>query len=397
MCPHFIEVFNSNGCILDSTFSALSPANILRYSQTCRSSRVATSVYFRRNFNINRRLGRFFNHPTQFRSLQARTGTLISGSFALQFFDRSLYPDSDLDVYVDYRYSREVGFWLVEAEGYEFRPAKGKKHATFGEALRQLHSNQPPSPESTGLTERIGDNPYFMRGVGAVFNFIKKSHDESQELKVQVITASTTPLEIILQFHSSKPPSLSPHYRGSLWRSIAVVMNIISYEKAYSLYPRATFEERRSLICATLGPHQEPARQKYIVRGWTMLYSVTQAEQNYESSAFRTGLRRIGDRFSWIIPLSLEGVDLARPRNLHINSFPCDNLAAHTWCLSHPIHPDDELEDATPKMVFKFFVSPVLRYHYIVADRNIGPEIYELVCEAEHRKKMKGAIRDVDR
>jgi hypothetical protein len=177
-------------------------------------------------------------------------------------------------------------------------------------------------------------------------------------------------------------------------------MNVISYEKAYSFYPRATFEERRSLICATSGPHQEPARQKYIVRGWTMLYSVTQAEQNYESSAFRTGLRRIGDRFSWIIPLPLEGVDLARPRNFHINSFPCDNLAAHTWYLSHPTLADDD-EDATPKMVFKFLVSPVLRYHYTIADRELGTEIYTLVYEADqYRKKeikMKGTIRDVDR
>jgi hypothetical protein len=56
--------------------------------------------YVRRTININRILKRFFPEPDVFRVLQRQTGTLISGSQALQFFDRTFYPESDLDLFL---------------------------------------------------------------------------------------------------------------------------------------------------------------------------------------------------------------------------------------------------------------------------------------------------------
>jgi hypothetical protein len=56
--------------------------------------------YFARAFNIEKRLSRYFDDPKSFRKLQAETLTVISGSTALQFFQRNFYPESDLDLYV---------------------------------------------------------------------------------------------------------------------------------------------------------------------------------------------------------------------------------------------------------------------------------------------------------
>src|ERR1700722_19018160 len=103
------------GAILDN----VSPRDLIRFSQTCLGARNAVQKYMRQAFNIHSHLFRFFKAPQEFRALQARTGTLISGSSALQFMDRSFYKESDLDLYVDRRYGREIGLWLM-GQGYEY-------------------------------------------------------------------------------------------------------------------------------------------------------------------------------------------------------------------------------------------------------------------------------------
>jgi hypothetical protein len=39
-------------------------------------------------YNIEHHFGRYFDDPLSFRVLQAQTGTIVSGSNALQFFER---------------------------------------------------------------------------------------------------------------------------------------------------------------------------------------------------------------------------------------------------------------------------------------------------------------------
>ena len=50
----------------------------------------------------------------------AKYDALISGSFALQFFERVTWPDSDLDIFVEQGEGCELFCkYLVEAEGYD--------------------------------------------------------------------------------------------------------------------------------------------------------------------------------------------------------------------------------------------------------------------------------------
>ncbi len=96
---------------------------MLRYSRTCKTAYYMVQDYMKRAFRVDRLLSRYFSPAeiTHFRELQFVTGALISGSTALQFLDRDTYPDSDLDVYVQYRFIRLLTEWLVEI-GYKYKP-----------------------------------------------------------------------------------------------------------------------------------------------------------------------------------------------------------------------------------------------------------------------------------
>ena len=124
--------------------------------------------------------------------------------------------------------------------------------------------------------------------------------------------------------------------------NLALVLNVISYSHAYSLYPRATFHNRVSLELIPNATFDESVRTKYSARGWRfiqqlprtsieLLNSITGQLIRYPTNdgcsecahcrrkreeeesiirAFPTGPRWIGDKHSWVLPLNLEGVQL---------------------------------------------------------------------------------------
>ncbi|CCL99903.1 uncharacterized protein FIBRA_01928 [Fibroporia radiculosa] len=240
----FAENILTNDLLTDIIFSCCSPAHIYRIAKTCRAGLYAAKEYTRHAFNINRHLSRYFDDISAFRSLQARTRSLISGLNALQFFDRTCYPESDLDLYVHLRWRREVGIWMMQS-GYHFQPSSN----------------------------------YDTRGIAAVFTFIRAS--PGQNRKVQLIVARRTPMKIVLAFHST------------------CVMNVIAYDKAFALYPRATFEERKALIRSRAGRRQQSAIGKYATRGWEMVSELPAMQRSASNPTFRLGQRWIADGDSW--------------------------------------------------------------------------------------------------
>ena len=184
-----IEAVISNIEVSDALFAILSPIPLLRFARTSRLIYHAVLSYIHHAFNIEAQLSRFFSNPTSFRTLQGRTNTLISGSTALQFFDRSYYPSSDLDLYTPMEHQLEVGDWLIH-EGYVFRPSESQP-GTFKAA-------------AFDIIKKGGIPSYTWRGACGVFNFIRSFG--TTEKKVQMIVASNSPMEIILSFHSSEFP-----------------------------------------------------------------------------------------------------------------------------------------------------------------------------------------------
>jgi len=79
-------------------------------------------------------------------------------------------------------------------------------------------------------------------------------------------------------------------------------MNVITYNKAYSIYPQATFIERRSLVYNRTEKSFE-ARHKYEGRGWKQVEYLEAADLNNEGSSFARGPHRLGDSKCWTIDL----------------------------------------------------------------------------------------------
>ena len=179
-------------------FSCLSPVDLANFSLTCRTAYNSVKAFSRIAYDIRKLLSRYFpeDQIDAFRYLQDRTRTLISGSTALQFFDRTYYEGSDLDLYVEGRHAKEV-LYFIRDKGYVFDPRDGQPK-DLDDAI-DYAADDP---------YRYQDDPEYaelVNAISAVFNFSQNGK------KIQVITSRQTeysPLSIILSFHSSVLPFL---------------------------------------------------------------------------------------------------------------------------------------------------------------------------------------------
>ena len=87
-------------------------------------------------------------HPVGFHSQMVRFNALLSGSFALQFFDRVVWKDSDLDVYVQSPWLRSdntsllvLGQYLVSTDGFNIGKTQ-KVEEWRRRGFRRVISNQ---------------------------------------------------------------------------------------------------------------------------------------------------------------------------------------------------------------------------------------------------------------
>ena len=255
----FLQSIVTNDLLYDLIFDACTARSLVRLLQTCHTLRLSVQDYIPRRFNITKLLSRYFHHPETFRHLQAATGTIISGSSVLQFFDRSYYAKSDLDLYVPLAWRAKVGQYLLK-EGYSF-VATRTQSSLFADAVDQKRV--------------ITNNGLYgnFKGIAAVFTFKKRSGHDKQ-LQVQVIVAVRSPMEVVLKFHSSTLCSLFLSNNSVMTKGfIACVMNIITFNQAHCLYPRATLEERLSLVCTDRQDEViERVYERYHQRGWSSIY-----------------------------------------------------------------------------------------------------------------------------
>ncbi|KIM41069.1 hypothetical protein M413DRAFT_47916, partial [Hebeloma cylindrosporum] len=272
----------------DSILGCLSQADIIALSLTCKQLYEQVSSFNRRAYRIEKILGRWFNFRQilQFRNLQATTGMLISGSSAPQFFDRTVYEDSDLDLYVDHKHARIISQWLLSI-GYRFKASTDSDIKTLEMGLNK------------NMPELSGGRDYFQ--AVAVLNFKK-----GRRAPIQLITTKDAPLVMVLDF------------------DYTCVMNFITHNKAYSIYPHATFIERRSLSLHQ-SEHASAGILKYETRGWSNVEYLDPIEYSNPASSFAKGSRRIGDRKCWTISLSptlIPEIDIQR-----------DFMESNTWTL----------------------------------------------------------------
>ncbi len=159
----------------------------------------------------------------------------------------------------------------------------------------------------------------------------------SKETKVQVITTRNVPIQGILRdFYTS------------------AVVNFLTWNKAYSLFPLPTFIQYRTVLFKGLDPYYANMIRKYRRRGWTVVPKLY--NEDYTDSCPFDEERRVGDPFTWMIPFN----------NTNVTPSKTPDTALEYCAFSVLDEPD--FDDAVPPDHFgiraSLFVSKVLKYQY---------------------------------
>lgn len=155
---------------------------------------------------------------------------------------------------------------------------------------------------------------------------------------------------------------------------LAVVLNVLSYSKAYCLYPIATFVERRNLVISGSAYRDNTlALRKYKRRGWSLERKLTGEEAFAPDSPFATGIRYLGDSLCWTIPLY-------PPKELPPSS--SYNIECNRWM----VYTGASLSFRISAIIF---VSPRLKHGYIFSPCMHLREV------ADRFRKLKSANGDM--
>jgi hypothetical protein len=111
----------------------------------------------------------------EFVKMMKETHAVISGSTALQFFDRTIYQRADLDLYLDSRY---LGVWKSKVFGFGYK------------LVPRVERKETPSDSGYPCFEEIDTLDSF-------------KHEGTNKV-IQLMATKASPVRAILDFHSSE-------------------------------------------------------------------------------------------------------------------------------------------------------------------------------------------------
>ena len=147
-----------------------------------------------------------------------------------------------------------------------------------------------------------------------------------------------------------------------LWLT-ACVMNFIAFDAAYSVFPRATFEERRSLSFSALTDSDIRALGKYTMRGWSIISNLWPHQYHTLGASFYVNkIRWVNDSFSWVVPLDTTGME-PRPRlSASSEALVGDPVVHNSWTLAR------DTTSSKVYITYNIFRPTLFRYTYLVSD-----------------------------
>lgn len=141
-------------------------------------------------------------------------------------------------------------------------------------------------------------------------------------------------------------------------------MNVITYNKAYCLYPRATLEDRVSLMCTDRSDTiVQRTFAKYSQRGWSISLCSTSLPLSTLHSLCVDRPRSVAGTFTWTIPLPDPPVSTfyINERSAVLRSDP---VSAASWTLLVN-------DGGRCRMQFKLIRSPHLCHVYVRNDETV--------------------------
>ena len=157
-------------------------------------------------------------------------------------------------------------------------------------------------------------------------------------------------------------------------RLLACVMNVISFQAAYCLFPRGTLEERISLMSSStrgVRQDQEEALQKYSARHFRLTTSVPPNDFLRSKPLFPLGWRWIDDDSSWVIPLNTSGIVETSSTTTHgsIQRSMHDPVVLTNWNMRC----NSRTHGAV--MLLGVIKSDFLRHRYLITDQDLVAHI----------------------
>ncbi|KAJ3494879.1 hypothetical protein NLJ89_g10719 [Agrocybe chaxingu] len=224
----------------------------------------------------------WFPDPIGFQAAMHVSNAVISGSLALQYFNRERYPGCDMDVYLRVAGADLLGRWF-KGQGY--------RKSLDSESYYICNSTTPAIRliESSSV-----ENMCRLRnGILEVRNYIKflvRTDHTVRKMQVQMIIVDIEPIHhILFEYHST------------------ALMNFITSREAVCLFPRSTLVDRISYIAHSEGNSLLAPKgwvKKYSARG----YQVVGRRQHGHVPEPVYGKRFVTDELCWTVHFNLNVV-----------------------------------------------------------------------------------------
>ncbi|KAH7019802.1 hypothetical protein EDB80DRAFT_701551 [Ilyonectria destructans] len=235
--------------VYDELKKYLNAAELLALSQTSKELGLLRYYTLKKAANVDGRLKDFVHDAPLFRSHLGHDNALISGSFALNVFEMGGLKVRKLDIFVqDGPKADHIMFFVSETEGYRSED------------------------------EQDGELP-------CTINYTNQSRPD---VEVRITRTPGPPLQHIMTSSST-----------------TACVNFLSWNKAYSIFPRPTFIQRRLAPLRSLDDELNSTLKKLGRHGWSdrdVLWPGRHGGHETQLSQI-TGLRRVGDGSTLIIPL----------------------------------------------------------------------------------------------
>ncbi|KAJ7157063.1 hypothetical protein C8R43DRAFT_832426, partial [Mycena crocata] len=188
----------------------------------------------------------FIDDPAAFRSILKQCGAVVSGSQMIQFFDRTTYHGSDMDIFLRIGGVLPMSGWL-ENQGYNLISS----HNGYPDVKRKVNRL---------LISKMNEHPCVQNDtVKAVHNYQRfiASLTVVYSQKIQLITVDMNPIHhVMFDFHST------------------AVMNYMTSDAVVAVFPISTFILRKSYTTRCrkeTETHTTQWRFKYKDRGFRFI------------------------------------------------------------------------------------------------------------------------------
>lgn len=246
-------------------------------------------------FDIDKSLSEFVS-PVRFRALQASLNFIIAGDFAFQFLNSSVfYEPTEMDVYAHTHDIDRVARFLL-ADGYTLMLGRVDR-IVYDEVGVSAFIQHEILRHASSVKDRACCGVWHFARVDVV--------EQARTIKsITLMAATNEPLMCVLNL-PSRMLFVTPVEELS-HELPAHLMNFITEDRAYSLYPDVAFRHSRAIpLAGSRGFYSTGAFARAIVRStparanaWMDTHAVVRACKTLQPT-----MRRIGDALCWSVPL----------------------------------------------------------------------------------------------